>query len=57
MRMLAPPTSVVTKEIIELLVDSRVPAPKKGQAILAIKDFAPLILSLTGIAEPSSGFV
>lgn len=37
MRMLAPPTLVVIKEIIESLVDSRVSALKKGQTILAIE--------------------
>ena len=57
MRMLAPPTSVVIEEIIESPVASGVLAPKKGQAIPTVEDFAPLILSLPGITKPSSGFV
>ena len=55
--MLAPLTSIVLEEIIELLVDSGMPAPKKGQAILAIEGFAPLILSLLGIVDTSLGFL
>ena len=55
--MLAPLTSIVLKEIIELPVDLGMPAPKKGHAILAIEGFAPLILSLPGIADTSLGFL
>ncbi|KAL0004877.1 hypothetical protein SO802_012438 [Lithocarpus litseifolius] len=57
MRTPAPLTSVVIEEIIELPVDSGVPALKKEQTLPAIEGFAPLILSLLGIAEPSLGFV
>ena len=55
--MLAPPTSVVNEEIIESPMDLGVPGLKKGQAIPAIEGFAPLILSLPGIAKPSPGFI
>jgi len=57
MRMPAPPTSIVIEEIIESPMDLGVPSLKKGQAIPAIKGFAPLILSLPRIAEPSPGFI
>lgn len=57
MRTLAPLTLIVIKMIIELPVDSRVPAPKKGQTIPTIKGFTSLILSLPRIAESSQGFV
>ena len=57
MRMLAPPTSVVIEEIIESPMDLGVPGLKKGQAIPAIEGFAPLILSLPGVAKPSPGFI
>ena len=53
-RMPVPQTSVVIKEIIELPVDSGLPALKKEQTI---EGFAPLILSLPGIAKSSLGFV
>ena len=55
--MLAPLTSIVIEEIIKSPMDSKVPAPKKGQAIPAIKGFTPCISSLLGIVEPSLGFV
>ena len=55
-RMLAPPTWVVIKEIIESPVDSGVSAPKKEQTLPAIEGFAPSILSLPRIAKPSPGF-
>ena len=57
MRMPTPPTSVVIKEIIESLVDSRAPAPKKGQAIPTIEGFTPLVLTLPIVVEPSPGFI
>lgn len=57
MRMFAPSTLIVIKEIIESLVDSGVLTPKKEQIMPTIEGFAPLILSLPGIAEPSPGFV
>ena len=57
MRMLAPSTSFVIEEVIESPMDSRVLALKKEQTMLAIEGFAPLILSLLGIAEPSLRFV
>ena len=56
MRTLAPPTSVVIEKIIESFVHLGVPALKKEQTMLAIEGFAPLILSLPGIAEPSPEF-
>ena len=55
--MPAPSTSVVIEEIIESLMNSEVLAPKKDQTMPTIECFAPLILSLLGIAEPSPGFV
>ena len=57
MRTLAPPTTVIIEEIVESSTDLGVLAPKKGQAIPAIKGFAPLILSLLKIIEPFLGFV
>ena len=57
MRMPAFSTSVVIEEVIESLLDSIVLAPKKEQTMPAIEGFAPLILSLLGIAEPSPRFV
>ena len=57
MRTLAPPTTVIIEEIVESSTDLGVLAPKKGQAIPAIKGFDPLILSLLKIIEPSLGFV
>ena len=54
--MPAPPTSVVIEDIIESPVDSGVPAPKKEQAMPAIKGFSHLILSLLGITESSPKF-
>ena len=57
MRTLGPPTSVIIEEIIELPVDLGVPALEKKQTLLAIEGFAPLILSLLGIIEPSPRFV
>ena len=55
--MLDPLSSVVIEEIMESLVDSGVPAPKKGQAIPIVEGFAPLIISLPRIVEPSPEFV
>ena len=57
MRMLASPTSVIIKEIIESLVNLGAPATKKGQAILATEGSTPLILALPVVAEPSPGFI
>ena len=51
------PTSVVIKEIIESLMDLGAPAPKKGQAMLAIEGFTPLVLALPVVAKPSPGFI
>ena len=56
MRMPAPLTSVVIKEIIELPVDFGVPL-KKEQTLPTIEGFAPLILSLLEIAKLAPGFV
>ena len=50
-------TSIVIEEITESLVDSKVPAPKKGQAMPTIKGFTPLVLALLVIVEPSLGFI
>ena len=50
-------TSVVIEEVIESPLDSIVLAPKKEQTMPAIEGFAPLILSLLGIAKPSPRFV
>ena len=57
MKKPSPSTSIVTKEITESLVDLGVSTLKKEQTMLAIEGFAPLILSLPGIAKPSLGFV
>ena len=57
MRTPASSTSVVIEEVIESPMDSRVLALEKEQTMLAIEGFAPLILSLLGITEPSPGFV
>ena len=46
-------TLVVIEEIIESLVDSGVPATNKGQAMLAIEGFTPLVLALPTVAKPS----
>ena len=56
-RISAPPTLVVIEEIVESSLDSEVLAPKKEQAVSAIKGFAPLILSLPKITKLSLGFV
>ena len=53
----APPTSVIIEEIIESPVDSRVPAPEKGQTMPAIKGFTPLVLALLVVIKPSPGFI
>lgn len=55
--MLDPLTSIVIEEIIESPMNSGVPTLKKEQTLPAIKGFAPLIISLPGITEPSPGFV
>ena len=52
-----PPTSVIIKKITESPMDSRAPTPKKGQTMLAIKGFTPLVLALLAVAEPSLGFI
>ena len=53
----APSTSVIIEEITESLMDSGAPAPKKGQAMLAIEGFTPLVLALLTVVEPSLGFI
>ena len=50
-------TSIVIEEIIESPMDSRVPALKKGQAMLAVEGFTPLVLPVPVIAKPSPGFI
>ena len=55
--MPTPSTLVVIEEIIESLMDSGVPAPKKGQTMPTVEGFAPLILSLPRLSKPSPGFV
>ena len=57
MRMPTPPTLVVIEEIIESPVDLGVPALKKEQNLPTIEGFAPLILSLPRIINPSPGVV
>ena len=57
MRTPSPLISIIIDEITESSVHSRVLAPKKEQTMSAIEGFAPLILSLLGIAEPSPRFV
>ena len=53
----APPTLVIIEKIIESLVHSKAPAPKKGQAMPAIKGFTPLVLALPAVAKPSPRFI
>ena len=55
--MPTPLTSIIIEEIIESPMDLGVPALKKEQTLSAIKGFAPLILSLLGITEPTPRFV
>ena len=52
-----PPTSIIIKKITESPVDSGAPSSKKGQTMLAIKGFTPLVLALLAVAEPSLGFI
>ena len=54
---LAPPTLVIIEEIIEPPVDSEELASKKGQPMLAIEGFTPLVLALPTVVEPSLGFI
>ena len=53
----APLTSVIIEEITESPVDSRVPAPEKGQTMPAIKGFTPLVLALLVVTKPYPGFI
>ena len=57
MGTLAPLTLVVIEEIIESPMDSRAPALKKGQTILVIEGFTPLVLALPAVAKPSPRFI
>ena len=52
-----PPTSVIIEEITKSLVDSEALAPKKGQAMLAIEGFTPLVLAFLAVVESSPGFI
>ena len=52
-----PSTLIIIEEIIELPVDSKAPAPKKGQAMPTVEGFTPLVLALPAVTEPSLGFI
>ena len=54
---LAPPSSVVIEEIIELPTDSGLSDSEKGQAPLAIEGFTPLVIALPTILRQTSSSV
>ena len=52
-----PPSSVVIEEIIESLTDSRSLDSGKGQALLAIEGYTPLVLALPAVVGLASSSV
>ena len=53
----APPSSEVIEEIIEYPADLRLSDLEKGQALLAIGGFTPLVLALLAVVEPTSSSI
>ncbi|KAK9996763.1 hypothetical protein SO802_021449 [Lithocarpus litseifolius] len=54
---LAQESHIVLENITKQPVDSGAPALKKGQTMLVVKGFAPLVLALPTIAKSSLGFI
>ena len=52
-----PSTLIIIEEITESPMDSKALAPKKGQAMLTVESFTPLVLALLAVTEPSPGFI